>query len=324
MRDIFNVFYYLNLKIIYIYILIMIKQRTLARVVQATGIGLHTGQYVTVTFYPASEDTGIIYRRIDLDPPVHFQVNTKSVGNTMLCTCLRNECGIQILTVEHLSAAQSGLGIDNIIVELNAPEVPIMDGSADPFVSLFLKAGIKELSSAKKFFRLKQTVRVEDGDRWAELRPSNNTFTLDFTIDYDHPAIKPDVQHYFLNFSSKSFIYEISPARTFGFVKHIKDFKNRGFALGGSFDSAVVIDNNRVLNVDGLRFSNELVRHKMLDAIGDLFMCGYNIIGSFIAFKSGHTLNNKLLRTVISCQEAWEIITFSSEHETLKLFELYN
>lgn len=297
----------------------MIKQRTLAHIAQITGIGLHTGQKVTLTLYPALENTGIIYRRIDLNPPAYFQVNVQSVGNTVLCTCLNNKHGMQIFTVEHLSAAQSGLGIDNIIVELNAPEVPIMDGSSSPFVSLLLKAGIKELNSAKKFLKLKRKVRVEDGEKWAELRPSD-AFTLDFTIDYNHPIIHSEVQHYFFNFSSKAFIYEISPARTFGFVDHILDLKRLGFALGGSFNSAIVIDSHRVLNVEGLRFSNELVRHKMLDAIGDLFMCGYNLIGSFVAFKSGHTLNNKLLKTVLSSQESWEIINLTKESSLSKMF----
>lgn len=299
----------------------MIKQRTLKSIVQVAGIGLHTGQKVTLTLYPALADTGIVYRRIDLNPPVDFHVNIKSVGNTVLCTCLKNKYGMQIFTVEHLSAAQSGLGIDNIMIELNASEVPILDGSANPFVSLLLRAGIKELNSAKKFLKLKQSIRVEDGDKWAELKPSNR-FTLDFTIDYNHPAIHADVQHYFFNFSSKSFIYEISPARTFGFVNNIIDLQNKGFALGGSLNSAIIIDNNRILNSEGLRFSNELVRHKMLDAIGDLFMCGYNIIGSFIAFKSGHTLNNKLLRTVLSCQEAWEITTCMDESDLSNFFDV--
>lgn len=297
----------------------MIKQRTLKRVVQITGIGLHTGQQATLTLYPASANTGVIYRRVDLTPPADFQVNIQSVGNTVLCTCLKNKYGMQIFTVEHLSAAQSGLGIDNIFIELNAPEVPILDGSANPFVSLLLRAGIQELNTAKKFLKLKQSIRVEDGDKWAELRPSDK-FTLDFTIDYNHPAIHPKVQHYYYNFSSKSFIYEISPARTFGFINNIQDLQNRGFALGGSLNSAIIIGNNSILNTGGLRFDNELVRHKMLDAIGDLFMCGHNIIGSFIAFKSGHTLNNKLLQAVLSCKEAWEYITYSNKSNSLNFF----
>lgn len=297
----------------------MIKQRTLKRVVQTTGVGLHTGKKVTLTLRPTSANTGIIYRRTDLHPPVDLQVNIKSVGNTVLCTCLINEYGVQIFTVEHLSAAQAGLGIDNIIIELNAPEVPIMDGSASPFVCLLLDAGIEELNSAKKFLRLKQTVRVEDGEKWAELRPFNG-FTLDFTIDFNHPAINVDTQHCFFNFSSASFVHNISRARTFGFMRDIKDLQSRGFALGGSFNSAIIIDDYRVLNEDGLRFDDEFVRHKMLDAIGDLFMCGHNLIGSFIAFKSGHTLNNKLLKTVLSCQEAWELATFSNASDLPLVF----
>ncbi|URJ30215.1 UDP-3-O-acyl-N-acetylglucosamine deacetylase [Blochmannia endosymbiont of Camponotus sp.] len=297
----------------------MIKQRTLKRVVQVTGVGLHTGKKVTLTLHPTKANTGIIYRRTDLYPPVDFQVNIKSVGSTALCTCLINEYGVQIFTVEHLSAAQAGLGIDNIIIELNAPEVPIMDGSANPFVRLLLDAGIEELNSAKKFIRLKQTVRVEDGDKWAELRPFDG-FTLDFTIDFDHPAINVNTQHCFFNFSSESFVHNISRARTFGFMRDIKDLQSRGFALGGSFNSAIIIDDNRVLNEDGLRFDDEFVRHKMLDAIGDLFMCGHNLIGSFIAFKSGHTLNNKLLKAVLSCQESWEIATFSKESDLPLVF----
>ncbi|URJ30695.1 UDP-3-O-acyl-N-acetylglucosamine deacetylase [Candidatus Blochmannia vicinus (nom. nud.)] len=297
----------------------MIKQRTLKRVVQITGVGLHTGKKVTLTLRPTAANTGIIYRRTDLYPPVDLQVNIKSVGSTALCTCLINEYGTQIVTVEHLSAAQAGLGIDNIIIELNAPEVPIMDGSANPFVCLLLDAGIEELNSAKKFIRLKQTVRVEDGDKWAELRPFDG-FTLDFTIDFDHPAINVNTQHCFFNFSSESFVHNISRARTFGFMRDIKDLQSRGFALGGSFNSAIVIDDDRILNEDGLRFDDEFVRHKMLDAIGDLFMCGHNLIGSFIAFKSGHTLNNKLLKTVLSCQESWEIATFSKASDLPLLF----
>lgn len=296
----------------------IIKQRTLKRVVQITGIGLHTGRKVTLTLYPMPANTGIIYRRIDLHPPMDFKVNIQSVGSTVLCTCLINEYGVQIYTVEHLSAAQAGLGIDNIIIELDAPEIPIMDGSASPFVCLLLDAGIQELNSAKKFLRLKRTVRVEDGEKWAELRPFDG-FTLDFTIDFNHPAISVNTQHYFLNFSSESFVNKISRARTFGFIRDIRDLQSRGYALGGDFNSVIVIDDDRVLNTEGLRFTDEFVRHKMLDAIGDLFMCGFNLIGSFIAFKSGHTLNNKLLKTVLSCQESWEIITISKKSDNALL-----
>ncbi|MDU2429373.1 MAG: UDP-3-O-acyl-N-acetylglucosamine deacetylase [Klebsiella sp.] len=263
----------------------MIKQRTLKRIVQATGVGLHTGKKVTLTLRPAPANTGVIYRRTDLNPPVDFPADAKSVRDTMLCTCLVNEHDVRISTVEHLNAALAGLGIDNIIVEVDAPEIPIMDGSAAPFVYLLLDAGIDELNCAKKFVRIKETVRVEDGDKWAEFKPYNG-FSLDFTIDFNHPAIDASTIEY---------------------------LQSRGLCLGGSFDCAIVVDDYRVLNEDGLRFEDEFVRHKMLDAIGDLFMCGHNIIGAFTAYKSGHALNNKLLQAVLAKQEAWEYVTFEDD-----------
>ncbi|CAI0748035.1 UDP-3-O-acyl-N-acetylglucosamine deacetylase [Serratia fonticola] len=292
----------------------MIKQRTLKRIVQATGVGLHTGKKVTLTMRPASANTGVIYRRTDLNPPVDFPADAKSVRDTMLCTCLVNESDVRISTVEHLNAVLAGLGIDNIIIEVDAAEIPIMDGSASPFVYLLLDAGIEELNSAKKFLRLKDTVRVEDGDKWAELSPHNG-FRLDFTIDFNHPAIDASTQRYRLDFSADSFVRQISRARTFGFMRDIEYLQSRGLALGGSFDCAIVVDDYRVLNEDGLRFEDEFVRHKMLDAIGDLFMCGHNIIGAFTAYKSGHALNNKLLQAVLAKQEAWEFVTFQDEAE---------
>ncbi|MFT2794796.1 UDP-3-O-acyl-N-acetylglucosamine deacetylase [Serratia sp. N21D137] len=292
----------------------MIKQRTLKRIVQATGVGLHTGKKVTLTMRPASANTGVIYRRTDLNPPVDFPADAKSVRDTMLCTCLVNESDVRISTVEHLNAALAGLGIDNIIIEVDAAEIPIMDGSASPFVYLLLDAGIEELNSAKKFLRLKDTVRVEDGDKWVELSPHNG-FRLDFTIDFNHPAIDASTQRYRLDFSADSFVRQISRARTFGFMRDIEYLQSRGLALGGSFDCAIVVDDYRVLNEDGLRFEDEFVRHKMLDAIGDLFMCGHNIIGAFTAYKSGHALNNKLLQAVLAKQEAWEFVTFQDEAE---------
>lgn len=298
----------------------MSKQRTLKRIVQATGVGLHTGKKVTLTLRPALENTGIVYRRIDLNPPVDFPADASSVHDTMLCTCLVNKHDVRISTVEHLNAALAGLGIDNIIVEVDAPEIPIMDGSACLFVYLLLDAGIKELNSAKKFLRLKQEARVEEGDKWATLSPFNG-FTLDFTIDFKHPAIDASSQHYFLNFSAESFVRQISRARTFGFMRDIEHLQSRNLALGGSFDCAIVVDDYRVLNEDGLRFEDEFVRHKLLDAIGDLFMCGYNIIGAFTAFKSGHAMNNKLLQKVLAREDAWELVTFANEAELPMAFE---
>lgn len=290
----------------------MIKQRTLKRIVQATGVGLHTGKKVTLTMRPAPVNTGIIYRRTDLNPPVDFPADAKSVRDTMLCTCLVNEDNVRISTVEHLNAALAGLGIDNLVIEVDAAEIPIMDGSASPFVFLLLDAGIEELSSAKKFLRLKETVRVEDGDKWAELSPFNG-FSLDFTIDFNHPAIDSSTQRYAMNFSAENFVRDISRARTFGFMRDIEYLQSKGLCLGGSFDCAIVVDDYRVLNEDGLRFEDEFVRHKMLDAIGDLFMCGHNIIGAFTAFKSGHALNNKLLQAVLAKESAWELVTFENE-----------
>lgn len=292
----------------------MIKQRTLQRSIQTTGVGLHSGRKVTLTMHPAVANSGIIYRRIDLNPAVDFPADAKSVRDTMLCTCLVNEHGVRISTVEHLNAALAGLGIDNIVIEVDAPEIPIMDGSAAPFVYLLLDAGVKELKALKKFIRITQPVRVEDGDKWAELTPHNG-FNLDFTIDFNHPAIDSSTQRYQVEFSAESFVRQISRARTFGFMRDIEYLQARGLCLGGSFDCAVVVDDYRVLNEEGLRFQDEFVRHKTLDAIGDLFMCGYNIIGAFRAFKSGHALNNKLLQAVISQQEAWEFVTFSDEKE---------
>ncbi|HGJ5873352.1 MULTISPECIES: UDP-3-O-acyl-N-acetylglucosamine deacetylase [Arsenophonus] len=292
----------------------MIKQRTLKRIVQATGVGLHTGKKVTLALRPAPANTGVIYRRTDLNPPVDFPAEAKSVRDTMLCTCLVNEDDVRISTVEHLNAALAGLGIDNIIIEVDAPEIPIMDGSAAPFVFLLLDAGIEELNSAKKFLRIKENVRVTDGDKWAELAPYNG-FSLDFTIDFNHPAINSSTQRYKLDFSAKSFVRDISRARTFGFMRDIEYLQSKGLCLGGSFDCAIVVDDYRVLNEDGLRFEDEFVRHKMLDAIGDLFMCGHNIIGAFTAYKSGHALNNKLLQAVLAAESAWDMVTFEDESE---------
>jgi UDP-3-O-[3-hydroxymyristoyl] N-acetylglucosamine deacetylase (EC 3.5.1.-) len=299
----------------------MIKQRTLKRIVQATGVGLHTGKKVTLNLRPAPANTGVIYRRTDLNPPVDFPADAKFVRDTMLSTCLINDQGIRISTVEHLNSALAGLGIDNIIVEVDAPEIPIMDGSAAPFVHLLLDAGIEELNSAKKFLRVKQTVRVEEGDKWAEVKPHNG-FSLDFTIDFKHPAIDASSQSYSLNFSTEAFIRQISRARTFGFMRDIEQLQSRGLCLGGSLDCAIGLDDFRVLNEDGLRFDDEFVRHKMLDAIGDLFMCGHNMIGAFSAYKSGHGLNNKLLQAVLANQEAFEWATFENEAEIPQAFKL--
>ncbi|MDD1782268.1 UDP-3-O-acyl-N-acetylglucosamine deacetylase [Enterovibrio sp. ZSDZ35] len=290
----------------------MIRQRTLKTIVQTTGVGLHSGRKVTLILRPAAANTGVIYRRTDLNPPVDFPADPASVRDTMLCTALVNDEGVRISTVEHLNAALAGMGIDNVIVEVDAPEIPIMDGSASPFIYLLQSAGIETLNAAKRFVRIKKPVRIEDGDKWAELLPYDG-FRLDFAIDFNHPAIESEQQNLVLDFSSKSFIKDISRARTFGFMRDIEYLQSRNLCLGGSFDCAIVLDDYRILNEEGLRYDNELVKHKVLDAIGDLYMCGHNIIGEMRAYKSGHALNNQLLRAVLADQEAWEWATFENE-----------
>lgn len=288
------------------------KQRTLKKKVQATGVGLHTGKKVTLTLRPAPENTGIIYRRTDLNPHVDFPVDAKSVRDTMLCTCLVNENNVRISTVEHINAALAALGIDNLLIEVDAPEIPIMDGSASPFVYLLLDAGIAEQKAFKKFLRIKETVRVEKDDKWAEVRPYNG-FRLDFTIDFKHPAIDASAQRYQFDFSSEGFMRQISRARTFGFMRDIEALQANGLCLGGSLDCAIVVDDYRVLNEDGLRFEDEFVRHKLLDTIGDLYMCGHNMIGEVVCYKSGHALNNQLLQTLLAKESAWEFVTYEDE-----------
>ena len=226
-----------------------------------------------------------------------------------------NDDGVRISTVEHLNAALAGVGIDNVVIEVDAPEIPIMDGSASPFVYLLQSAGIEELNTAKKFIRIKKPVRIEDGDKWAEIRPYNG-FRLDFTIDFNHPAIESDDQKLVFEFSSQSFIKDISRARTFGFMRDIEYLQSQNLCLGGSFDCAIVLDDYRILNEDGLRFENEFVTHKVLDAVGDLYMCGHSILGELSAYKSGHALNNQLLRAVLADQEAWEWTTIEDEKDS--------
>lgn len=281
----------------------MIRQRTLKEMVTTIGVGLHSGRKVTLTLRPAAANTGVVYRRTDINPPVDFPADPESVRDTMLCTALVNDDGIRISTVEHLSAALAGMGIDNVIVEVDAPEIPIMDGSASPFVFLLQQAGIEVQNVPKKFIRVKQPVRFEDGDKWAELVPYHG-FRMDFEIDFNHPVIESDEQRLIFDFSSHSFVKDISRARTFGFMRDIEYLQSRNLCLGGSFDCAIVLDDYRILNEDGLRFSNEFVTHKVLDAIGDLYMSGHAIIGEFRAYKSGHGLNNQLLRALLANQEA--------------------
>lgn len=287
----------------------MVKQRTLKKPVSAMGIGLHSGKKVTLTLRPLPVNSGVIYRRTDINPPVDFPASATSVKDTMLCTALVNESGVRISTVEHINAALSAFGLDNVMVEVNAPEIPIMDGSSSSFIYLILEAGIEEQNSLKKFIRIKEKVRVEgENGKWAEIAPAT-TFSLDFEIEFDHPAINKEFNHYKLDFSTSNFINEVSRARTFGFLKDIDQLRAKGLCLGGSLDSAIVLDDYSVLNPSGLRFEDEFVRHKILDAVGDLYMCGHNILGAYKAYKSGHALNNMLLQKVLSHQSAWEYFT---------------
>ncbi len=286
----------------------MLRQRTLKNAIRATGVGLHSGRKVYMTLRPAAENTGIVFRRLDLDPPVDVVADADSVGDTMLGTTLV-QGEVTIATVEHLLAALAGLGVDNAYVDLSAPEVPIMDGSAAPFVFLLQSAGIAEQNAPKVFTRVKKLVRVEDGDKWAEFRPFAG-FKVNIKIDFDHPIFKKHTQTASIDFSTTAFLKEVSRARTFGFLKDIEALRAQDLTLGGNMDNAIVLDDYRVLNEDGLRYEDEFVKHKVLDAIGDLYLLGNSLLGEFTGFKSGHSLNNQLLRALRADKDAWETVTF--------------
>jgi UDP-3-O-[3-hydroxymyristoyl] N-acetylglucosamine deacetylase len=290
---------------------LMIKQRTLKNIIKATGVGLHTGDKIFLTLRPAAPDTGIVFRRTDLDPPVDIPAHAENVGDTSLSTALvRGD--VRVSTVEHLLSAFAGLGIDNAYVEVSAPEVPIMDGSAGPFVFLLQSAGVEEQNSPKRFVRIKRRVVVEDGDKRAEFEPFDG-FKVAFGIEFDHPAFHERPRYAAIDFSTTSFVKEVSRARTFGFLRDLEYLRDQQLALGGSLDNAVVVDDYRVLNEDGLRYEDEFVKHKILDAIGDLYLLGHSLIGAFHGFKSGHALNNRLLRTLLADRTAWEEVTFDDE-----------
>ena len=286
----------------------VLKQRTLKSTIRTTGVGLHTGEKVALCLRPAAPDTGIVFRRIDLPDPVSIRADARLVSDTRLCSQIEQD-GVKVATIEHLMSAFSGLGIDNAYVDLNGPEVPIMDGSAGPFVYLIQSAGIEEQPIAKKFLRMRQIVRVEEGDKWASLAPHAG-FRLSFTIDFAHPVFERSQQEATVDFANTSYIKEVARARTFGFMQDVENLRNDGLALGGSLDNAIVMDEFRVLNSEGLRFEDEFVKHKVLDAIGDLYLIGHPIIGAFCAHKSGHGLNNQLVRKVLSLRDAWEWASF--------------
>ena len=291
----------------------MIKQRTLKNVIRATGVGLHTGDKVYLTLRPAMPLPMLtsVLTALDLDQPVEIPAIPENVGDTTLSTTLIKD-GIRISTVEHLLSALAGLGIDNAYIDLNAAEVPIMDGSAGPFVFLIQSAGIEDQNAPKRFIRIKRTVKVADGDKWVKFEPFDG-FKVGFSIDFDHPAFKEGNQTAEVDFSTTSFVKEISRARTFGFMNQYETLRANNLALGGSLDNAVVLDDYRVLNEDGLRYVDEFVKHKILDSIGDLYLLGRSLIGAFSGHKSGHALNNRLLRTLLADEEAWELVTFEDE-----------
>ncbi len=291
----------------------MIRQRTLKNSIRATGVGLHTGQKVVLTLKPAPIDSGVIFRRTDIHPLIDLQATPHNVGDTRLSTTLEYQ-GISISTVEHLLSAVAGLGIDNLIVEVSAREVPIMDGSAGPFVFLLQSAGIQSQEAPKRFVRIKRSVKIEDGDKWAKFEPYDG-FKVGFGIDFDHPVFRNGIQFTELDFSSTSYVKEVSRARTFGFMRDIEALRERNLALGGSMDNAIVLDEYRVLNQDGLRYEDEFVKHKVLDAIGDLYLLGHSLIGAFYGYKSGHALNNRLLRTLVEQTDSWEEVSFDEEGE---------
>jgi UDP-3-O-[3-hydroxymyristoyl] N-acetylglucosamine deacetylase len=291
----------------------MVKQRTLKTTVQATGVGLHTGEKVYLTLRPAAIDSGIVFRRVDLANAADIRAEAHAVNDTRLSTCLEFE-GARVATVEHLMSALAGLGIDNAIVELTSPELPIMDGSAGTFIFLLQSAGIVEQAAAKKFIRIKKTVEVKDGDKWVRFEPYDG-YKLNFTINFAHPVFANTKQSVTVDLGSQSYIKEVSRARTFGFMQEVEYMRSQGLALGGSLDNAIVMDEYRVINPDGLRFEDEFVKHKVLDAIGDLYLLGHPLIGAFSGFKSGHALNNALLRAMLADESAWEFVTFDKHEE---------
>ncbi len=300
----------------------MIKQRTLRTAIRATGIGLHSGEKVYLTLRPAPADTGIVFRRVDLEPVVEISATPENVGETTMSTCLVKG-NVRISTVEHLLAAMAGLGIDNAYIEVSAQEIPIMDGSSGPFVFLIQSAGVEELNAPKRFVRIKKAVEVRDGDKLAAFEPFDG-FKIDFSIDFNHPVLKNTVQRAVVDLSSTSFVKEVSRARTFGFMNDIEYLRSKNLALGGSMENAIVLDEYRILNDGGLRYEDEFVKHKILDAIGDLYLMGHSLIGAVRAHKSGHALNNQLLRALKADPEAWELVTFEDDSRRAPISYIMN
>jgi UDP-3-O-[3-hydroxymyristoyl] N-acetylglucosamine deacetylase len=286
----------------------VIRQRTLKSVVTATGVGLHGGRKVNLALRPAGVNTGIVFHRVDLQPPVDLPVDPYAVCDTRLCSGLEKN-GVKVGTVEHLMSALAGLGIDNLHIDVDAPEIPILDGSAGPFVFLLQSAGIEEQPAPKKFLRVKKTVEYREDDKFVRLSPYDG-FRLEFSIVFDHPAIDSTTTEVEIDFARHSYVRDVSRARTFGFMQDVEFMQANGLALGGSLENAIVIDEYRVLNTEGLRYTDEFVKHKVLDAIGDLYICGYPLLAAYTAHKAGHALNNRLLRVLLEDASAWEIVNF--------------
>ncbi|WP_341645827.1 UDP-3-O-acyl-N-acetylglucosamine deacetylase [Thauera sp. SDU_THAU2] len=292
----------------------MIRQRTLKSIVKATGVGLHGGRKVTLVLRPAAPDTGIVFHRVDLEPPLTLPADPYAVCDTRMCSGLEKN-GEKVGTVEHLMSALAGLGIDNLHVDVDAPEIPILDGSSAPFVFLLQSAGIEEQKAPKKFLRVKKPVEYREGDKWVRLDPYDG-FSLEFSIVFDHPAIDRTATSVKVDFATHSYIRDVARARTFGFMQDVEFMQSNGLALGGSLDNAIVMDEYRVLNAEGLRYADEFVKHKVLDAIGDLYLCGHPLLASYAAHKAGHALNNQILRVLLEDREAWEIVSFEQPKAT--------
>ena len=297
----------------------MILQRTLKQTISATGVGLHSGERVKLTLHPAAPDTGIVFRRTDLPAPVEVAVQPSLVNDTRLSSTLVTDTGVRVGTIEHLMSAFAGLGIDNVVVDVTAAEIPIMDGSAAPFIFLLQTAGIEEQARPKKFIRVKQPVEVVEGDKWVKLLPHAG-FSVELSIEFNHPAFNRAPQTVHIDFATRSYIDEISRARTFGFMHEVEYMRQHGLGRGGNLNNAIVIDDEYVLNPEGLRFPDEFVRHKILDAIGDLYIVGHPLIAAFSGHKSGHALNNKLLRVLLDTPDAWEFVSFSREEDVPSSF----
>jgi UDP-3-O-[3-hydroxymyristoyl] N-acetylglucosamine deacetylase len=299
----------------------MILQRTLKNTIRTTGVGLHTGARVDLVLRPAAEDTGVVFHRVDLAQPVSLPARAENVGDTRLSSTLKRD-GACVSTVEHIMSALAGVGIDNLHVDIAGPEVPIMDGSAGPFVFLLHSAGIVEQKSPKRYLRINAPVEVRDGDKWARFDPFFG-FKLDFTIDFPHPVFGTENRHVVIDFAEHSYVKEVARARTFGFMQDVEAMRSAGLALGGSLQNAIVLDETRVLNSEGLRYDNEFAKHKVLDAIGDLYLLGHPMIGQYTAFKSGHAVNNALARALLARPEAYDLVTFTEAADVPSAFQAW-